>query len=198
MDVSPGCSGISFLPVENEITSDQGVLLAEVPDEEGQVAVVEVPDLYEEDSTNPPQVSPCIGAVVFEDPNLEEAVRVTLGVSPGAPITCEQASALKGLNASDEGIESLVGLEAFTQLRSLKLEENRISDLVPLAGLTQLAKLELTGNNITDLGPLVANSGLGGGDEVFLHDNPLDANDCPDINTLRQRGVAVFVDVNCP
>ena len=43
----------------------------------------------------------------------------------------------------------------------------------PLAFLTDLFQLKLEHNLIEDLSPLIANSGLGGGEEIDLTNNPL-------------------------
>lgn len=58
-----------------------------------------------------------------------------------------------------------------------------------------LTTLYLSDYQINDISPLVANTGLGEGDEIDLHDNPLNADS---INTyipqLEGRGVLVSYD----
>ena len=53
------------------------------------------------------------------------------------------------------------------------LEQNLFSDIIPLAGLHDLKELELVSNQIVDIKPLVDNTGLDGGEIVYLSSNPL-------------------------
>jgi Leucine-rich repeat (LRR) protein len=105
---------------------------------------------------------------------------------------------LTQLFLEQNGINDITPLAGLTQLTQLYLNSNNISDLTPLAGLTQLSDLLLDDNSITDLARLVSNAGLGSGDWISLHTNPLDAADCPDLQTLIDRGAAVTHDVTCP
>ncbi len=178
------------------------------------------PELYDEEPDNPPQEITCVGTVTLTDPNLAAAVRETLGIEQAADITCEQAQDLEELTATSRQIADLSGLEFFTNLRTIDLFNNSISDITPLAGLTQLTFLSLSSNSISDITPvsgltllttlillsnsisditpLVANAGLDEGDLIDLRSNPLDTGDCPDIQTLIDRGANVSHDVTCP
>lgn len=135
-------------------------------------------------------------------------------------------SPLAGLNKllfvklADNQIADLSPLANVTNLRSLTLDLNEISDLSPLAGLNDLEFIRLRQNQISDLSPLaglnnldvlwlgqnqisgvealVDNDGLGDGDFVELHSNPLSqAALCQDIPTLQSRGVRVDHDGAC-
>lgn len=66
----------------------------------------------------------------------------------------EEADALKRLNCSHGGIETLQGLETFTGLIQLKLSANKIRNLAPLASLIQLQELYLDDNVVVDPVPL--------------------------------------------
>ena len=93
---------------------------------------------------------------------------------------------------SISNISSIAGL---TNLRVLSLWDNSIANISPLAGLNNLTYLDLEDNSTADISPLVANTGLGGGDRVFLRGNPLNS---VSINThipaLQRRGVDVRFD----
>lgn len=135
--------------------------------------------------------------VTFPDAGLEAAVREALD-KPIGDITAADMATITGLNASERGITSLEGLEYAVNLILLGLWGNQVADLTPLAGLTNLTWLDLDGNQVTDLTPLVANTGLDVGDELWLYNNPLDlvpgSQNMLDIETLRVRGVTVYVD----
>ena len=67
-------------------------------------------------------------------------------------------------------VQSLSGLENFTNLTSASLQFNRIVNLEPLSGLGNLKRLNLVRNNITSVQPL---SGLIGLEELDLSWNPI-------------------------
>ena len=156
--------------------------------------------------------------VIFADSNLEQAVRDTLGIPAGQPITKEKMKELKILNANWNSIFNLSGLEYAINLQELNLwaneikdisplsnlsnlwllwlSNNQISDISPLANLTNLQMLDLEDNQISDISPLVANPGLGQGDVVYLQNNLLDltpgSDDMKNIQILQNRGVTVY------
>ena len=66
----------------------------------------------------------------------------------------DEADALKRLNCSHAGIETLQGLETFTGLIQLKLSANKIRNLAPLVGLIHLQELYLDDNVVVDPVPL--------------------------------------------
>jgi uncharacterized repeat protein (TIGR01451 family) len=87
--------------------------------------------------------------VMFEDENLEQAVRNQLGKDEGKVLTTDLAT-LTYLDASDMNIGSLIGLEEAYNLNVLYLDSNNISDIRPLENLQELMTLSLSYNPITD------------------------------------------------
>ena len=114
--------------------------------------------------------------VTFTDANLELAVRNTLGLTPGTPLTTAVMLGLVTLEAYDRRIVSLSGLEHAKNLIALDLGTNAIVDVSPLAGLTQLELLYLDNNQIVDVSPL---TGL-----VQLTHLYLDNNQIVDVSPL--------------
>ncbi|MGA1823808.1 MAG: C25 family cysteine peptidase [bacterium] len=114
--------------------------------------------------------------ITFKDPQLEAKVREILGIDELTPITPALALTLTELDAARSDIEYIDGLEHCYNLESLDLHDNSISDI----------------------NPLVSNSGLGASDSIYLRNNYLDFDDCPDIDTLISRGAYVYHDVTCP
>lgn len=125
---------------------------------EGQGAVNEADSTESDDETDstesddeadstPPEV------VSFADANLERAVRQALKKLEG-PLTTDDLASLTRLDAEEQNIKSLDGLEYATALDTLNLWGNEIEDLGPLSGLTNLTFLKLGDNQITDVSPL--------------------------------------------
>ena len=100
---------------------------------------------------------------------------------------------LRVLELQDNRIRDISPIAKLTRLRVLDLADNGIRDLSPLQDLRRLRRLDLANNDIRDIEPLLANSGLGAGDTVYLHGNPLDD---PSINihipALTERNVDVY------
>ena len=95
--------------------------------------------------------------VEVPDTNLREAIRQTLALPAGHPLTRQDMLKLERLdNKSTEkrGIVDLTGLEYATNLKEISLNQNRITDLSPLSNLIQLEYLAAWGNPISDLSPL--------------------------------------------
>ena len=92
--------------------------------------------------------------IEIPDPNLRNAIRETLSLPDGAPITQADMRQLTGLTASDRQITDLTGLEYAANLTNLVLGSNYISDLAPLAKSTKLELLWLWNNPLSDLSPL--------------------------------------------
>ena len=82
---------------------------------------------------------------------------------------------LLSLNCSDAGIQSLAGLEQFTQIQSMKLSSNDIRNLLVLERLTALNQLWLNNNDVVDPIPVLRITGL---TELNLSGNP--RLQCPD------------------
>lgn len=100
----------------------------------------------ETDSTSPEVVS-------FADANLERAVRQALKKSEG-PLTTDDLASLTRLDAEEQNIKSLDGLEYATALDTLNLLGNEIEDIRPLSDLTNLTFLRLGDNQVEDVSPL--------------------------------------------
>ena len=99
---------------------------------------------------------------------------------------------LTWLNLGSNNVFDISALVGLTQLKTLYLWDNAISDISAIAGLTNLETLNLNHNSISDISPLVANTGLGSGDEIWLHDNPLGYSAIKtDVRALQNRGVTV-------
>ncbi len=128
------------------------------------------------------------------DPGLEAALRAALNKFTG-DITFDDMEQLTVLEANQQDIVSLEGLEFAANLTSLKLAGNRIEDLRSIAvmtglswldlsdnlltsgdlyyltALSNLQDLDLNGNTIRDIKPLLAIESL---EEVHLDNNYLD------------------------
>ena len=89
------------------------------------------------------------------DPALRAVVRGEIGLLPEAPFTKEKLLRLDYLDAHDNGILDITGLEFATNLRELRLSQNPITDLRPLANLTKLEGL-----HIGDVSPSAVNLDL--------------------------------------
>ena len=113
---------------------------------------------------------PDAAIATFEDANLEGAIRVELSVTAQQDLTCGLISGLTELNASFDGITSLVGIQNLTSLEFLDLDDNSITDISALSGLTSLTSLELSTNFINDISPL---SGLTSLTPLGLSLNPI-------------------------
>ncbi|MFH0882281.1 MAG: leucine-rich repeat domain-containing protein [bacterium] len=91
--------------------------------------------------------------IVFNDANLEAAVREYFGISEG-PIYDNDVEWATEFSATGRNIMDLTGLEYFTNLSSLTLSNNNISSLIPISQLTNLGFLYVDQNNISDVGAL--------------------------------------------
>ena len=92
--------------------------------------------------------------VMIPDPHLASIIRETLSLNTEEAITQLDMLKLTGLNATNQRISNLTGLEHAVNLIRLYLSRNRINDIAPLAGLTNLTTLELADNQIRDIQPL--------------------------------------------
>ncbi len=81
----------------------------------------------------------------IEDPALAACLSQSL-----LDIDAQMATDLLALNCSDAGIQSLTGLEQFTQIQLMKLSNNDIRNLLVLRRLTALNQLWLDNNDIVD------------------------------------------------
>ncbi len=92
--------------------------------------------------------------VHIPDPNLRTAVRESIDLPNGAPITRDAMLQLIKLRPGSRGIENLSGVEFAKNLRELSIWGNPITDLSPIAGLTKLELLYMWGTPISDITPL--------------------------------------------
>ena len=88
------------------------------------------------------------------DPALRLAVRETLELPAGVPLTKDHIRDLEIFIAEGRGISDLTGLEFAINLREANLGDNSITDLRPLANLIHLEELGLPENRISDISPL--------------------------------------------
>ena len=102
------------------------------------------------------------------DRNLATAVREALGLRTNARITDQAMKRLTTLDARENQIQNLGGLEHATQLTNLELYKNQIRDVSPLTGLTQLRRLSLDANQISDIRSL---SGLTQLEGLYIGEN---------------------------
>jgi hypothetical protein len=117
-------------------------------------------------------------------------------ISDISPLASASLTSLTGLDLGGNQISDISPLASanLTSLTSLILADNQISDISSLASanLASLTELDLGANNISDIKPLVDNPGLGEGDYVYLHANPLsDTSLNTYIPQLEARGVIV-------
>ena len=92
--------------------------------------------------------------VTIPDPNLKALLEETLETKR---ITVDDMSKLIELNAKNQGISDLIGLEFAINLETLNISENLITDLSPISKCTNLRRLILwpVGNgDLTDILPL--------------------------------------------
>ncbi len=114
--------------------------------------------------TNPPAEE----VVTVPDAVLRAVLEDRLGLAEGAPIRALALARLTVLEAPNESIVELTGLESATGLTRLNLRSdpgkwlnrNDISDLAPLSGLTSLTYLNLENNRISDVSPLAGLTNL--------------------------------------
>ena len=100
----------------------------------------------------------------IEDPALAACLTQSL-----LDIDARAATDLVALNCSDAGIQSLAGLEQFTQIQSMKLSSNDIRNLLVLERLTALNQLWLDDNDVVDPIPVLRMTNL---KQLNLADNP--------------------------
>lgn len=132
--------------------------------------------------------------VTFGDPNLEAAVRATIGRAAG-PLFTSHVEEVTFFDATKKNIAVLTGIEHLGALTSLTLSDNQITDISPLRQLTHLVSLNLSNNQIRSIAPLIDNDGLGAGNTVVLLNNPLiEPVFATQIPALEARGVTIRVD----
>ncbi len=91
-----------------------------------------------------------------------------------------QPNQLKRLACTHAGIQSLKGIEVFSQLEALNLNDNQLTGITPLARLGQLKQVLLKGNRLKDAAALLNLLKL---ESLDIRDNP--HLSCDDLNQLR-------------
>ena len=135
--------------------------------------------------------------VTIPDPHIRVTIAIKLGVASGAPITVSDMANLTELEAQNENITDLTGLEAATNLTSLNLgakaisgvaeNNNAVSNLSPLSGLTNLIRLDLEMNAISNISVLTNLTNL-----VYLD---LSSNSISDISPLKNLKKLEYLDL---
>ncbi len=95
-----------------------------------------------------------VRGVNIPDATLRAAIERALKKSSGAIITPSEMATLTDLDARNQNISDLTGLEYATNLDTLSLSDNRISDISSLQDLTSLIYLSLSANHISDISSL--------------------------------------------
>ncbi|AUX40556.1 uncharacterized protein SOCE26_019570 [Sorangium cellulosum] len=102
---------------------------------------------------------------------------------------------LDQLYLSNTSVTTLAPLSGLSALDALVAGDAKITDISSLSTMTSLRWVVLSNNRIRDLSPLLFNRGIGLGDSVFVHGNPLFCNSQSiKIEALRMRGVEVIGD----
>jgi Leucine-rich repeat (LRR) protein len=86
--------------------------------------------------------------------NLHNLKKLFIGGNQIKDLTPLQETDLTHLDISDNPLQNINILSAFTNLTYLEAAGNQITDLNPLSNLTQLTSLFLDGNQISDISPL--------------------------------------------
>ena len=115
---------------------------------------------YRSEHSFPIDVAPLLPpakVVSIPDPLLAAAVRESLNMSPGEPLTTHVMLNLTGLIARYRRTKSLTGLEHAVNLTVLALDENyALSDVSALAPLTNLIQLVLSLTGVSDVSALAS------------------------------------------
>jgi len=128
---------------------------------------------------------------------------------------------LRGIQVLTIGNNNISNLGPLSRLGGIKILDvysNKITDISPLSGLTGLVALNLSYNpnlinisllasmtnlqllyidhaSVIDLGPVYTNPGIGAGDQIKVHNNPLGRDSCCTfIPGLKSRGVDIKDD----
>ena len=137
------------------------------------------------------------GNSIVEITSLSNLTRLEYLVLDGNRVS--DISPLSGLNrlyylsASNNRIRDLTPLAEMPRLFFLLLDGNAIRDITALAEVRSLINLDLSDNRIRDIEPLADNAGIGYGDLVYVHGNPLDeASVSNHVPVLQGRGVNLY------
>jgi hypothetical protein len=132
----------------------------------------------------------------FKDPQLDGAVRLAVK-RPDGDLRLHQLLTLAVLDASEQEITNLDGIERLRSLESLNLRNNYIADITPLENLTRLKELDLRGNQINDISPIAKLQGL---ESLNLRENPVEdiypIRGLVNLRELNLHGVNVGTDID--
>ncbi|MDR3638705.1 MAG: RHS repeat-associated core domain-containing protein [Isosphaeraceae bacterium] len=115
---------------------------------------------------------------LFQDPNLEAAVRAALGLPSSQVVTQGELQGLTTLSADSNQISSLAGLQYATNLQTLNLlpsdwsAPGHLTDLSPLEGLQHLSTVALVDTGIGN-SALSALEGMPKLQSLDLRDDPI-------------------------
>ncbi|MEV2910431.1 leucine-rich repeat domain-containing protein [Paenibacillus larvae] len=91
---------------------------------------------------------------VFPDEALAKIIANKLHKNVTDEVSDEELEKVMILDAENENVKNLTGMQYLTGMEFLYLHNNQISDLRPLSGLTKLRALTLQTNQISDISPL--------------------------------------------
>ena len=128
------------------------------------------------------------GQVVnFPDPNLEQAIREAID-KPTGDIYQSDLLGLIELDANEQDITNLEGIQYCQDLKQIWLGANQIADIIEVSGLDKLTHLGLWGNRIADLSAL---SGLVNLYGLYIHSNEIiDISPLSSLGNLTQLNIA--------
>lgn len=125
----------------------------------GTLCTIELSQIGAQDPKNP--------YVYMPDENFERFVLANFDKNhDGLLAKADEALAVKSLNVSDLGLESIVGIEQMLNIEELDCSYNNISGTLSVAGLTHLKSLRAEHNLMTTLDA----SGCSALEELYAHD----------------------------
>lgn len=125
--------------------------------------------------------------VTFADANLEAAVREAIGKLDGDIIKREICD-IRELKISSKGIQSLEGIQHFSQLTWLDISNNMVQDLTPIIHLEYIWHMDAGGNLIENIDML---EGC-----VSICELGLSSNYVEDISVLESLVNLIWLDIN--
>ncbi|WP_432664888.1 leucine-rich repeat domain-containing protein [Wukongibacter baidiensis] len=124
----------------------------------------------------------------FTDANLESVIRRKIG-KPTGDIYKSEIESILNINAEQEGISNLEGIQYFTNLQRIYLGNNEISDISLLRDLTNIEYLYLHKNKITNLSSL---KGLTNLKSLDLYENKI--SDISSLENLKNLNILCLED----
>lgn len=91
-----------------------------------------------------------VDAINFPDPVFRSKVAALLGAMPGQGVNADAFNAVKTMDVSKSGIQSLKGIELFAKLTTLNCDDNQLSAL-DVSQNTQLKTLSCQSNQLSEL-----------------------------------------------